>query len=229
MGRLSVVVATLIFTVSANAQPLDLQATCAAQARKAFNEFEREWKNDPANKAFKTLSTDYQGHYNTKLKKCLMLITMMGNQSQTSVYLSDAYERRLYAEYLSGEVPPITCQLVPSLRQKKYCTSREEFDAFVAEYMEESELWMQRNTSGNTEACPSSRRSTSLPVKFRDVTCAAICYSRAKIRLSPQTTLPPFVLLGLGNLRLLILFGDKLADCSKKNPFRHLSVAFQDR
>jgi len=49
LDELSVVVATLIFTVSANAQPpLDLQATCAAQARKAFNEFEREWKNDPA-------------------------------------------------------------------------------------------------------------------------------------------------------------------------------------
>src|SRR5215813_12365702 len=115
MGRLSVVVATLIFTVSANAQPLDLQATCAAQARKAFNEFEREWKNDPAGKAFKTLSTDYQSHYNTKLKKCLMLITMMGNQSQTSVYLSDAYERRIYAEYLwfSHEAsPPATCELI---------------------------------------------------------------------------------------------------------------------
>ena len=131
----SVVFATLIFTVSAYAQPLDLQATCAAQARKAFHEFEREWKTDP--KAFKTLSTDYQSHYNTKLKKCLMLITMMGNQSQTSVYLSGAYERRIYAEYRSGEVPPITCELVPSLRQKKNCTSREEFDAFVADYMEE--------------------------------------------------------------------------------------------
>src|SRR5262252_4942263 len=134
MGRLSVVVATLIFTVSANAQPLDLQATCAAQTRKAFNEFEREWKNDPAGKAFKTLSTDYQSHYNTKLKKCLMLITMMGNQSQTSVYLSDAYERRIYAEYLwfSNETsPPSTCELIPSLREKKHCNSREEFDAFV--------------------------------------------------------------------------------------------------
>jgi hypothetical protein len=138
MGRLSVVFATLIFTVSAYAQPLDLQATCAAQARKAFNEFEREWKNDPAGKAFKTLSTDYQSHYNTKLEKCLMLITMMGNQSQTSVYLSDAYERRIYAEYTKyWEVPPITCELVPSLREKKHCNSREEFDAFVAGYMEE--------------------------------------------------------------------------------------------
>ena len=134
MGRLSAVFATLIFTVSAYAQPLDLQATCAAQARKAFNEFEREWKNDPAGKAFKTLSTDYQSHYNTKLEKCLMLITMMGNQSQTSVYLSDAYERRIYAKYL---VPPITCELIPSLPEKKHCNSREEFDAFVAGYMEE--------------------------------------------------------------------------------------------
>ena len=137
MVRASVVIATLIFTASAYAQPLDLQATCATQARKAFNEFEREWKTDPAGKAFKTLSADYQSHYNTKLKKCLMLITMMGNQSQTSIYLSDAYVRRLYAEYLSGEVPPITCELVPSLQQKKYCTSREEFDTFVAEYMKE--------------------------------------------------------------------------------------------
>ena len=141
MVRASVVLfASLTFTfsiVSAYAQSLEDQARCAAQAQKAFNEFEREWKNDPANKAFKTLSTDYQSHYNTKLKKCLMLITMMGNQSQTSVYLSDAYERRIYAEYLSGEVPPITCRLIPSLRQKKYCNSREEFDAFVAEYMEE--------------------------------------------------------------------------------------------
>ena len=145
MVRLSVVFVTLIFTVSAYAQPLDLQATCAAQARKAFNKFEREWNTDPAVKAFKPPSTDYQSHYNTKLKKCLMLITMMGNQSQTSVYLSDAYERRIYASYLwfsheikeYWEVPTITCELIPSLREKKHCNSREEFDAFVAGYMEE--------------------------------------------------------------------------------------------
>ena len=123
----SVVFATLIFTMSAYAQPLDLQATCAAQARKAFHEFEREWKTDPAVKEFKPLSTDYRSHYNTKLKKCLMLITMMGNQSQTSVYLSDAYERRIYASYLwfsheikeYWEVPSITCELIPSLRAEE--------------------------------------------------------------------------------------------------------------
>jgi hypothetical protein len=34
-------------------------------------------------------------------------------------------------------VPPTVCELVPSLRNKKYCTTREEFDTFVAEYMEE--------------------------------------------------------------------------------------------
>jgi hypothetical protein len=35
------------------------------------------------------------------------------------------------------EVPPIACELVRNYRDKKNCTSREEFDTFVAEYMEE--------------------------------------------------------------------------------------------
>jgi len=35
-----------------------------------------------------------------------------------------------------GRVAPSTCELIPSLRQKKYCNSRDEVDAFVADYME---------------------------------------------------------------------------------------------
>ena len=69
---------------------------------------------------------------------------MAGSQSDTSAYLMDANERRQYAFYLwiskkdkkYWEVPPISCELTPSLREKKVCTSREEFDAFVADYME---------------------------------------------------------------------------------------------
>jgi hypothetical protein len=57
----------------------------------------------------------------------------------------DANERRQYATYLwisrqdkkYWEVPPTTCELTPSLREKKFCTSREEFDAFIASYMED--------------------------------------------------------------------------------------------
>jgi hypothetical protein len=131
-----------------HSQSLDLQALCAAQARKAFQEAEREFNNDPAGKLQTTVSSDYQSHYNTKLKKCLVLVEatrMLGSQSSTSVYLTDAFERRMYASYLwisrgnkkYWEVPPSTCELTPSLRQKKNCTTREEFDAFVADYMEE--------------------------------------------------------------------------------------------
>jgi hypothetical protein len=131
-----------------HSQSLDLQALCATQARKAFQEAELEYKNDPVGKMFTTVSSDYQSHYNTKLKKCLMLVDatrMVGDQSSTTVYLTDAFERRIYASYLwisqkgkkYWEVPPSTCELTPSLRQKKNCTTRAEFDTFVADYMEE--------------------------------------------------------------------------------------------
>jgi hypothetical protein len=138
----------ILFNTSAQAQSLDLQATCAAQAKKAFYETEAEWKSDPYSKGFTTLSNDYQSHYNTKLKKCLMLVEttrLFANQQNITVYLTDAYERRIYANYqwISSptkkywEVPPSICELIPSLKDKRHCNSREEFDAFVADYMEE--------------------------------------------------------------------------------------------
>jgi len=130
-------------------QSLDLQATCAAQAKKAFLEWDAESKKSELfNMEPLELSNDYQSHYNTKLKKCLILIessSWLAKTQTITVYLSDAYERRIYASYIWNshptkkywEVPPSTCELVPSLRNKKTCTSREEFDAFVADYMEE--------------------------------------------------------------------------------------------
>jgi len=149
MVRPGVVIATLIFTVSAYGQSLDLQATCAAQAKKAFLEWDAESKkSEPRDMKALELSNDYQSHYNTKLKKCLILVessSWLAKTQTVTVYLSDAYERRIYASYIwyshptkkYWEVAPSTCELIPSLRQKKYCTSREEFDAFVADYMEE--------------------------------------------------------------------------------------------
>jgi hypothetical protein len=35
------------------------------------------------------------------------------------------------------EVPPIMCELAASYKQKTYCKTQDEFDAFVASYMEE--------------------------------------------------------------------------------------------
>jgi hypothetical protein len=131
----------------AYSQSLDLQEKCSTQARKAFIEYEREDKAQSRG-ASKLISIDYQSHYNTKIKKCLLLLETLhalGNELSTSVTLTDAYERRTYASYLwisrenkkYWDVPPSECELIPTLREKRTCATREEFDAFVAEYMEE--------------------------------------------------------------------------------------------
>ena len=94
------------------------------------------------------MSGDYQSHYNVKLGKCLMLVErrdMLGSQSTTTAYVMDANERRLYAVFVwmsregkkYWDVPPLTCELSPSLREKRFCKTREEFDEFAGAYMEE--------------------------------------------------------------------------------------------
>jgi hypothetical protein len=128
----------------AHSQPLNLQAMCATQAKKAF----QEWLGDNKSQGPELISGDYSSHYNTTLGKCLMQIeaTHSSNkQVSSSKLLMDAFERRVYASYLWiskegkpfwGEEPE-KCELNPSLRQTKNCNSEEEFKAFVADYMEE--------------------------------------------------------------------------------------------
>jgi hypothetical protein len=140
--------AFIVCATSAHAQTLDLQAMCAAQAKKTFQEYAAEDKVESAKFGMQTLSIDYQSHYNTKIKKCLILTEKTypsGKQTGTAVNLWDAFERRSYATWLwvsheskkYWEQPPISCELVRNYQDKKYCKTREEFDAFVAEYMEE--------------------------------------------------------------------------------------------
>jgi hypothetical protein len=150
-GGIAVFIASALACVIAQptrAQSLNQQARCAAQSQKAFLEWQRDFKSGPAANLASLVSSDYQSHYNTKLNKCLLLIeatSMLGNQSSNSALLMDAYERRPYASYLwisrenkkYWEVPPTGCELLPSLREKRNCTTREGFDAFVADYMEE--------------------------------------------------------------------------------------------
>jgi hypothetical protein len=70
---------------------------------------------------------------------------MIGGQSSNTAYLIDANERRQYATYVwisrkdkkYWEVPPTVCELSGSLSDKKNCATREEFDKFVAGYLEE--------------------------------------------------------------------------------------------
>jgi hypothetical protein len=136
-----------LLSLQAHSQTLDQQERCAQQARRAFQQIRAEAKI--ADKKFGTheMSSDYQSHYNTKIGKCLMFVESMasvGEEMSTTAYLIDANERRQYAYYLwmtkkdkkYWEVPPSSCELTQSFKEKKSCTSREEFDEFVAGYME---------------------------------------------------------------------------------------------
>ncbi len=141
----------LASAIPTRSQTLDDQERCAAQARKAFQEWEADSKKGPGANLVQTLSSDYESHYNTKIKKFLMLIVNTSTHGlaakenySNAATLMDAYERHVYAYYLwissptkkYWEVPPMMCELNPVQQEKKNCTSREEFDAFVAGYME---------------------------------------------------------------------------------------------
>jgi hypothetical protein len=148
----SVIFASIAILTSgtlARSQSIDLQGKCASQARIAYQESEREDREQSTKLGALFMgSSAYQSHYDTKLQKCLMLIDQtqaLGDQMWTGATLTDAYERRVYAVYIwisqenkkYSEVPPIVCELIPFLADKRNCTNREEFDAFVAGYMKE--------------------------------------------------------------------------------------------
>jgi hypothetical protein len=147
---LAIILIAIAFGSIARAQSLDQQERCAQQAKRAYAELDAQYGAETQEMGIKTvhISGDYQSHYNVKLGKCLMLVErrdMLGSQSTTTAYVMDANERRQYATYVwmsregkkYWEVPPMTCELTPSLREKRFCKTREEFDEFVAPYMEE--------------------------------------------------------------------------------------------
>jgi hypothetical protein len=150
MFHVAFVLLLLAGIAPAHSQSLDDQERCATQARRAFVEWEADAKKGPGADRFEVLSMDYESHFNLKMKKCLMLIEstsamkISNGNTSTSATLMDAFERHVYASYIwishptkkYWEVPPADCELIPSLTEKKNCASREEFDAFVASYLE---------------------------------------------------------------------------------------------
>jgi len=136
----------------ARAQSLEVQELCASQARKAFQEFESQHSAEyRASTLMQRGASDYQSHYNTKLDRCLMLIhrksfvplaASLSDQQRQSI-LIDANERRTYAVYIETQLaaepnPKLDkCELVPGMRLKTVCRTRDEFDAFVAAYIEQ--------------------------------------------------------------------------------------------
>lgn len=116
---------------------LVLQEKCALQVEKVFRQL-----------GYKVGGMDlYQSHYNAKLNKCFMSLESTSFATGgmfVNKFLFDAYEQREYGQYMwmadkvkkFWEVPPITCELTPSLADKSLCNSEDEYKAFVARYME---------------------------------------------------------------------------------------------
>jgi hypothetical protein len=107
---------------STSAQSLELQAMCAAQAHGAAQP--HAWHTD-------------EYHYNVKMQRCFILEKLGDAQER----LLEAFEKRMYAIYSayseSEGRPIITCKLTPPNEPAEDCNSKDEFDAFVAKYLNE--------------------------------------------------------------------------------------------
>lgn len=119
-------------------EKLEFQQVCALQAEKVFHSL-RNKESGP---------NSYQSHYNLKLGRCFMELETypdaVAKNVMTTKLLLDAYEQKSYAEYRwvskedknYGEVPPLSCKLMPSPGVEQICKSKDEYEAFVASFME---------------------------------------------------------------------------------------------
>jgi hypothetical protein len=128
----------LLTATTASAQSLEQQAICAKQAKTAFEEYSGDPKSSGSNKV--NTKYQYQIHYNTKLNKCFVDIqetVSVGKNITTGDTLMDAFEQRVYAQYVWASPQIKSCDLIPTVGHKKTCSTKDEYDAFVAKYMEE--------------------------------------------------------------------------------------------
>jgi hypothetical protein len=140
MKGVIVVTASLVVVGTAHAQSLQEQAQCATLAQKAFRQDAQEWdrENEQDTLHYSTISFSYEGHYNAKLHRCLILTARTyaegSKRKFTAMSLYDVIERHYYAEYLTiSDIPGVSCITMP----KRDCSSADEFKKIVKEYMEE--------------------------------------------------------------------------------------------
>jgi hypothetical protein len=124
----------------AKAQTLDEQAKCAAQARVAFNEIETQRKPGLLKYGTKDFAATFASYLNLQINRCFVMInstfTDSYNHFGNETDLTDAISRHGYAFYSDRGGKTSTCELSPPGKARVICASREEFDAFTAQYME---------------------------------------------------------------------------------------------
>lgn len=118
------------------------QERCEWQARHSFLEIEYEVDSDAEfHERSANVSMDYRPHYNAAIGRCLVLIEMSEtspSQLSHTTYIVDADKPlREYAFYREIGGVPIVCELRPSWGVVKFCADRDNFDVFMARYMEQ--------------------------------------------------------------------------------------------
>lgn len=113
----------------------DLQAKCAKRALDVWKAGGWDHKK----------TATYSNHYNEKLNKCFMRIDTTTEESGADVTFEtvmDAFESKGYAEFIwkvdhkSGDSKSMRCSALLPSGEAITCTSPEEFDAIIKQYME---------------------------------------------------------------------------------------------
>jgi hypothetical protein len=121
---------------------LELSGRCAMQSEKTFQAlgYRRDGVQPPGSNTGPEGVT-LENHYNQRLNKCFMLIVQAGYTKKfyEQRFLLDAFEGRAYGDYFrngSGQEAQVVCTLTPIGEPQRHCRSEEEFNAFVATYMQ---------------------------------------------------------------------------------------------
>jgi len=138
------ITSTMTACSAAQAQSSDRQARCAVEAEAAFENLKREYGNvlQSLNVPFHITANDYQAHYSGKIGRCLLLVRKAASvlyASSDMAYLIDAGSRQMCALYIDIDGKIDTCALIPRIADTRICKGRDEFEAFVAAYMEKKQ------------------------------------------------------------------------------------------
>ena len=136
------VMLTCMLATYANAHIYDLQERCGLAAERAFA------KDNPTGQFYNSgdtfSATTFTSHYNTRLRRCLVMYNMTftskkDNESHDSSYsyiIFDPIENKEYAQY-TNMIYQHTKILMVCYVEKTKCTTQDQWKAPTNSYMEE--------------------------------------------------------------------------------------------
>ena len=86
------------------------------------------------------LTADYHSYYSSRLRHCLVLVEESASSKrglERVSFVVDITEQREYAYYLADNNDVVVCELKPAITHETFCKTRNEFDNFIAAYMDE--------------------------------------------------------------------------------------------